>query len=150
MQQILGSHKIRFSLVDVAQSEAARQYAKKCNNNGRSDGRIKEFPQIYVGGEYRGQFEDLTQAIDDNQLDELLHAAEERHFTAEERAAIQKAEMNEEMRTVPQMPAVLPQLRPTKSTTKPVKTLKDYDEDEELLMALEKELSEGKVNLDDL
>lgn len=139
--------------MDVAQSEAARQYAKKCNNNGRSDGRIKEFPQIYVGGEYRGQFADLMQAIDDDQLDVLLHAAEERNFTAEERAAIKKAEMDEElaapMRAMPAVPA-LPQLRPTRSTNKPVKTLKDYDEDEELLKALEQELSEGKINLDDL
>jgi hypothetical protein len=41
-------------LIDVASSEAARQYAKKCNNNGKSQGRIKDFPQLYVGGEYRG------------------------------------------------------------------------------------------------
>lgn len=50
------------------------------------------------------------------------------------------------------MPTIeaLPQLRPTKSTNKPVKTLKDYDEDEELLKALEKEFDEGNINLDDL
>jgi glutaredoxin len=41
-------------LVDVAQSETARQYAKKANNNGSSQGRIKDFPQLFVGGEYRG------------------------------------------------------------------------------------------------
>jgi glutaredoxin len=51
---LLKSKDIKFSLVDVAQSEAARQYAKKCNNNGSNTGRIKEFPQLYVGGEYRG------------------------------------------------------------------------------------------------
>jgi hypothetical protein len=95
----------------------------------------------------------LVRAIDDGTLEELLHAAEERHFTAEERAAIQKAELNEEMagpmRAMPTMEA-LPQLRPTRSTNKPVKTLKDYDEDEELLKALEKEFNEGNINLDDL
>ncbi|GAA5813093.1 hypothetical protein MFLAVUS_006561 [Mucor flavus] len=153
IQQLLETHQIKFGLVDVAQSEAARQYAKRCNNNGKSQGRIKEFPQIYVGGEYRGQYEDVVEAIDQNQLDQLLHAAAERKFTSEERAAIQKAELNEEMapkRSLPPMPT-LPQLRPTKSSvSKPVKTLKDYDEDEELLMALEKEFEAGNINLDDL
>lgn len=137
----------------MAQSESARQYAKKCNNNGKSTGRIKEFPQLYVGGEYRGQFDDLVRAIDENQLEELLHAAEERQFTSAERAAIQKAELNEELAAPMRMPAMptLPLLRPTKSSIlKPVKTLKDYDEDEELLMALEKEFNAGNLNLDDL
>lgn len=140
--------------MDVAQSEAARQYAKKCNNAGKSFGRIKDFPQLYVGGEYRGQYDDVVRAIDENQLEEILHAAEERHFTTEERAAIQQAELNEElagpMRMPPAVPA-LPLLRPTKSSiAKPVKTLKDYDEDEELLLALEKEFNAGNLNLDDL
>ncbi|KAI8078937.1 uncharacterized protein B0P05DRAFT_104049 [Gilbertella persicaria] len=153
IQQLLKNNNIKFSLVDVAQSETARQYAKKCNNNGRSQGRIKEFPQIYVGGEYRGQYEDVVRAIDDGLLEDLLHAAEERHFTPEERAAIQKAELNEElagpMRSLPPI-ETMPQLRPTRSTNKPVRTLKDYDEDEELLKALEKELNEGNINIDDL
>ncbi|CAO0800414.1 unnamed protein product [Mucor circinelloides] len=153
IQQLLKTNNIKFSLVDVASSEAARQYAKKCNNNGKAQGRIKDFPQLYVGGEYRGQYEDVVTAIDDGLLEDLLHAAEERQFTPEERAAIQKAELNEEMagpmRALPPMEA-LPKLRPTKSTGKPVKTLKDYDEDEELLKALEMEFKNGNVNLDDL
>lgn len=80
-----------------------------------------------------------------------MHAAAERQFTPEERAAIQKAEMNEEM-ALPMLPPMekMPVLRPTRSTHKPVRTLKDYDEDEELLKALEQELNEGKINLDDL
>lgn len=53
------------------------------------------------------------------------------------------------MRALPPMDT-LPTLRPTKSTGKPVKTLRDYDEDEELLKALEKEFNDGNVNLDDL
>lgn len=46
------------------------------------------------------------------------------------------------------IPQELPVLRPTRSN-KQVKTLKDYDEDEELLKALEQEMKSGKVNLDD-
>ena len=83
----------------------------------------------------------------------MLHAAEERHFTPEERAAIQKAELNEELagpiRALPPI-ETMPKLRPSRSQSKPVRTLKDYDEDEELLKALEKELNEGKFNIDDL
>ncbi|KAI8647935.1 hypothetical protein BD408DRAFT_408017 [Parasitella parasitica] len=154
IQQLLKTNNIKFSLVDVASSEAARRYAKKCNNNGRSQGRIKDFPQLFVGGEYRGQLEDVVTAIDDGLLEELLHPAEERLFTPEERAAIQKAEMNEEMagpmRVLPPMDT-LPALKPTKSTNKPVRIIKDYeDEDEELFRELEKELREGTINLDDL
>ncbi|KAI7901635.1 SH3-binding, glutamic acid-rich protein-domain-containing protein [Cokeromyces recurvatus] len=156
IQQLLTSNNIKFHLVDVAASEAARQYAKKCNNNGKSEGRIKEFPQLYVGGEYRGQYEDVVYAIDNNQLEELLRAAAERNFTPEERAAIQKAEINEEMAAaVPTMPSLPPiengpKLRSTRSVAKPIKIIKDYDEDEELFKELEKELKEGKINLDDL
>jgi glutaredoxin len=51
---LLQSNGIKFNLVDVASSESARQYAKRANNNGSTQGRIKEFPQIFVGGEYRG------------------------------------------------------------------------------------------------
>ncbi|CEP10197.1 hypothetical protein [Parasitella parasitica] len=154
IQQLLKTNNIKFSLVDVASSETARRYAKKCNNNGRAQGRIKDFPQLFVGGEYRGQLEDVVTAIDDGLLDELLHPAEERQFTPEERAAIQKAEMNEEMagpmRVLPPLDT-LPTLKPTRSNVKPVRTLNDYeDEDEELFRELEKELGEGAINLDDL
>jgi glutaredoxin len=54
MQRLLSNKGISYGLVDVAQSEEARQYAKKCNNNGSNFGRIKDFPQVFVGGEYRG------------------------------------------------------------------------------------------------
>ncbi|CEI95694.1 hypothetical protein RMCBS344292_09873 [Rhizopus microsporus] len=144
IQQLLTSNNIKFSLVDVASSETARQYAKRANNNGSSEGRIKEFPQVFVGGEYRGQFKDLVEAIDDEKLDEFLKPAKERQFTDEERAAIQKAELNEELNQqkmmMPPIPTTLPKLKPVNK----VKPLKDYDEDEELLKLVEQELMEGK------
>lgn len=40
--------------MDVAASEAALQYMKRSNNNGSTDGRAKEVPQLFVGGEFRG------------------------------------------------------------------------------------------------
>ncbi|KAI8885951.1 hypothetical protein K501DRAFT_283994 [Backusella circina FSU 941] len=159
IQQLLKSKDIKFSLVDVAQSEAARQYAKKCNNNGSNTGRIKEFPQLYVGGEYRGQYEDIVDVIDGGDkeaLDELLRPAKERQFTAEERAMIQKAELNEELASTPQqslppLPDVMPILKPTKSVSKAVKPIKDSVDDEELFKLLEEELkSGGNIDLDNL
>ncbi|KAG1462583.1 hypothetical protein G6F56_005489 [Rhizopus delemar] len=154
IQQLLQSNNIKFTLVDVASSEHARQYAKKANNNGRSEGRIKEFPQLFVGGEYRGQFNDLVDAIDGGQLDELLHPAKERQFTEQEKAYIRKAEMNEELgqqkMLPPPIPTTLPKLKPVKQINK-VQPLKDYDEDEELLRMIALELEEGKeLDLDNL
>ncbi|KAI8968346.1 hypothetical protein BDF20DRAFT_827895 [Mycotypha africana] len=161
IQQLLQAQNIPFSLVDVASSEAARQYAKRCNNNGSTTGRIKEFPQLYVGGEYRGQFEDVMRAIDEGTLLELLRAATERQFTAEEKAAIQKAEMNEKLASaVIKNQEELPNASRNDTMTEDIPTLKPSvrqvrilkeDEDEELFRELEKELSEGKeINLDDL
>ncbi|KAG0740083.1 hypothetical protein G6F62_005374 [Rhizopus arrhizus] len=151
IQQLLQSNGIKFNLVDVASSESARQYAKRANNNGSTQGRIKEFPQIFVGGEYRGQFNDLVEAIDNEQLDELLRPAKERQFTEEEKAAIRKAELNEELNQekmmLPPIPATLPKLKPVNK----VKPMKEYDEDEELLKMIELELKEGKeLDLDNL
>ena len=51
---MLQANDIKFELVDVAASEAALQHMKRSNNNGLSDGRAKEVPQLFVGGEYRG------------------------------------------------------------------------------------------------
>lgn len=54
MIQLLKTNGIKYELVDVASSEAALQYMKRCNNNGSNEGRAKEVPQLFVGGEYRG------------------------------------------------------------------------------------------------
>ena len=73
-----------------------------------------------------------------------MKPAKERQFTDEERAAIQKAELNEELNQqkmmMPPIPTTLPKLKPVNK----VKPLKDYDEDEELLKLVEQELMEGK------
>lgn len=54
MMVLLKAENIEYEVVDVAASEAALQHMKRCNNNGSSEGRAKEVPQIFVGGEYRG------------------------------------------------------------------------------------------------
>ncbi|KAI8390809.1 SH3-binding, glutamic acid-rich protein-domain-containing protein [Radiomyces spectabilis] len=149
IKQLLNSRQINYDMIDVAASEAALQYMRKCN--GSEDG-IKEVPQIFVGGEYRGQYEDFVRHVDDEKLIDFLRPAAERVLTEEEKAAIEKskAAMSDEMapvRVLPAGPVVLPTLR--KTSPGPVKPLRD-DDDEALLQALEEELSQGKVNDTDL
>jgi glutaredoxin len=52
--QLLATNEIQYELIDVASSEKALRHMKRQNNNGNSDGRAKEVPQVFVGGEYRG------------------------------------------------------------------------------------------------
>jgi glutaredoxin len=52
--QLLAANEVKYELIDVASSEKALQHMKRQNNNGNSDGRAKEVPQVFVGGEYRG------------------------------------------------------------------------------------------------
>jgi glutaredoxin len=51
---LLVINQVNYELIDVASSEKALQHMKRQNNNGNSDGRAKEVPQVFVGGEYRG------------------------------------------------------------------------------------------------
>jgi hypothetical protein len=81
-------------------------------------------------------------AIDDNVLDMFLRPAEKRQFTQEEKESIQKAESNDRIIS----PTVV---KPVKTTSKPVRVLKDNDEDEDLFKELELEFSSGKINMDD-
>ncbi|KAF7721279.1 SH3 domain binding glutamic acid-rich protein-like [Apophysomyces ossiformis] len=160
IQQLLKSNGVHFELLDVAASEAALQHMKRCNNNGSSEGRAKELPQIFVGGEYRGQYEDVIRAIEESTLATLIRPAAERVLTEEEKTALRMVKTKSEddrstappVRVLPAGPVELPTLRKTKSIG-PVKPLRDTDDDEELFKELERELSQGKVseqNLADL
>lgn len=80
-------------------------------------------PQIYVGGQYRGQYEDLVRLLDDQvdlQTDFLRPAAK----------------------------VVTPPASPTKAerTPKPVRAYRGVeDDDEALFKELEQELNDGKI-----
>ncbi|KAI7861029.1 SH3-binding, glutamic acid-rich protein-domain-containing protein [Circinella umbellata] len=157
IQQLLKANDIKFELVDVAASEAALQHMKRCNNNGLNDGRAKEVPQLFVGGEYRGQFEDVSTHLEEGTIDTLLVPAAERDWTPEERAAIQKAEATRiedpaiapPIRVLPAGPVQIPTLK--KTSPGPVRAYRgEEDDDEALLAELEKELTDGKIKESDL
>ncbi|KAI9317104.1 hypothetical protein BX666DRAFT_1877726 [Dichotomocladium elegans] len=153
IQQLLRTHNVKYELVDVASSVSAFQYMKRANNDGSSEGRAKELPQIFVGGEYRGQLEEVLQSIEDGNLDNMLRPAAERDWTPEERAALQRAEASPStalpppVRVLPSGPVVLPTLRKTSTSSPgPVRPFCDTeDEDEAILRELEREIVAGKT-----
>jgi hypothetical protein len=98
---VLTINNIKFEVIDVAASQPALQYMKRQNNGGSTRGRAKELPQVFVGGQYRGvscklqsntifnsvminlqilvtlqQYQDLINAIDQEELSEFLQPAE--------------------------------------------------------------------------
>ncbi|KAL0078850.1 SH3-binding, glutamic acid-rich protein-domain-containing protein [Phycomyces blakesleeanus] len=175
IQQLLGGKSLEFEMIDVASSEAALKHMKLANNNGSTVGRAKEVPQLFVGGEYRGQYDDVLRAVEEDCLETLLVPAAERVLTAEERAAAEAAEAahaSQPKRVLPAGPLVIPVLRKTMSTkaitpvrgsefptlrktvsTKLVKPLRDHDDDEEMFRQLELELGKDKLkdaNFDDI
>ncbi|KAI8099701.1 uncharacterized protein BX664DRAFT_289951 [Halteromyces radiatus] len=159
IQQLLESNQVKFELIDVAASEAALQYMKRSNNNGSSEGRAKEVPQLFVGGEFRGLYDDVAKHVEKGTLDELLVPAAERQWTEAERQALEKATSPSSssslistpppIRVLPSGPVQLPALRKTATTTSSTKSLLK-DEDEELLKELEQEFKQGNVDLSQL
>ncbi|KAI8344105.1 hypothetical protein BC941DRAFT_507690 [Chlamydoabsidia padenii] len=165
IQQLLESQGISFELVDVASSEAALQYMKRSNNNGSTDGRAKEVPQLFVGGEFRGLYDDVIKHVDDGTLETLLTPAAERNWTDAERQALEKATngipASSFRSNMPPPPVLvlpsgsvqLPTLRKTNTTShhqSSYTTTTLPDEDEALLKELEQELKNGNVDLSQL
>ncbi|CAO3636193.1 unnamed protein product [Cunninghamella blakesleeana] len=149
IQQLLNDQQIEYELVDVASSETILQYMKRCNNNGSSEGRAKEVPQLFVGGEYRGQYEDVVKHIDDNTLETLLVAATERQWTeTEKKAQLSRMEKQPSTLTTHSPPVrVLPKDIQSISLRK---TAHLNDDDEALLKELENELSGKDIDLSEL
>ncbi|KAI7876026.1 hypothetical protein K492DRAFT_210607 [Lichtheimia hyalospora FSU 10163] len=69
IQQLLKNNNISFQLVDIATSKMAVQHMKRNGHNNSSDGHV---PQVFVGGEYRAQYEDILQHAENGTLEELL------------------------------------------------------------------------------
>ncbi|KAI8584743.1 hypothetical protein K450DRAFT_217813 [Umbelopsis ramanniana AG] len=128
--QLLSTNEVKYELIDVASSEKALQHMKR--QNGTSDGRAKEVPQVFVGGEYRGQYKDLLVAIEEGSLSTFLRAA------SEDRSALFSSKSTELKSS-------------TKPSQKPTTNWKlGMDEDEALLEELEQELRDGRVHGNEL
>ncbi|KAG0171423.1 hypothetical protein DFQ28_004940 [Apophysomyces sp. BC1034] len=138
MQTMLTSSQIQYQVVDVAQSEQALQYMRRQSTTDR--GRAKSLPQIFVGGEYRGQLEDLTTAIDNGQLEHLLRPREK---------SSQLLSVPLKQKSTSSLSSSGP-ITPT-SSTPVIQPKKVHDEDDELLKEMAMELSRSdfaKFNFD--
>ncbi|KAI9300146.1 hypothetical protein BJ944DRAFT_244475 [Cunninghamella echinulata] len=67
IQTLLSSSKIQYKIIDVAKSEPALQHMRK-ETNGKST----QLPLVFVGGHYRGQYDDIVQAQDTDNLFDFL------------------------------------------------------------------------------
>ncbi|KAI8875858.1 hypothetical protein K501DRAFT_142577, partial [Backusella circina FSU 941] len=63
---VLDEHKVDYKVIDVAQSEVALQHMRKQSCKTRT------LPQIFIGGTYRGQHEDMKMAVNQNKLESFL------------------------------------------------------------------------------
>lgn len=105
---------------------------KRQNNNGSSEGRAKDLPQVFVGGEYRGQYKDLLTAIEDSSLSTFFRPA------SEDRSAILASKSSD---------LASKSLTVSKSTSN---WSLGMSEEEALLQELEQELRDGKVAASDI
>ncbi|KAI8063466.1 hypothetical protein BC940DRAFT_327327 [Gongronella butleri] len=67
IQTILQATQVTFQVIDVARREPALQHMRR-----QTQGRSVQLPLVFVGGQFRGQLEDLIQAQDDGTLDIFL------------------------------------------------------------------------------
>ncbi|CAG8611806.1 2284_t:CDS:2 [Scutellospora calospora] len=66
IESILNSNKIPYTFIDVAADEDQLKYMKRKNRG------IKDLPQIFVDGEYKGLAAELEQAVEMREVKEFL------------------------------------------------------------------------------
>ncbi|KAF7728164.1 SH3 domain binding glutamic acid-rich protein-like [Apophysomyces ossiformis] len=131
IQTMLTSSKVQYEVVDVAQSEQALQYMRR--QSATDKGRAKPLPQVFVGGEYRGQLEDLTMAIDNGQLEQFLRPREQ---------TAQTLSVPSKQKSTSSLSSTGPVTPP--SSTPVIQPKKDHrEEDEELFKEMAMELSQS-------
>ncbi|KAL0075952.1 hypothetical protein J3Q64DRAFT_1773493 [Phycomyces blakesleeanus] len=138
LQTMLTSNHIQYEVMDVAQSEQALQHMRR--QSSVVGGRVKPLPQVFVGGDYRGQLEDVTRAVDDNQLSQLL-----RPRTRD----IGRTKIATPVATASTIGLVSPPKTPVPRSAERSKTLIDEDDDA-LLKAIELELGDTDFSTLDL
>ncbi|KAI9317994.1 hypothetical protein BX666DRAFT_1576056 [Dichotomocladium elegans] len=137
LQKALNAKQIKFQVVDVAQSEPALQHMRRQQQQGANKG----LPQVFVGGEYRGQYEDIAKAIDTNTLADLLRPREK--LSVSTTTTTKKHQLPRKASHSGSMSSNEP-VTPTTNIAPPVPIRKSLkDEDEDLLREIEKELAQS-------
>ncbi|KAG2223379.1 hypothetical protein INT45_002874 [Circinella minor] len=153
LQTVFTSKQIKFEVVDVAQSEPALQHMRRQNV-----GNTRILPQVFVGGEYRGPFDDAMYAIETNTLDNFLRPREKNNSNklsvATKKLPRKGAQpssaslsSNEPITPTTPSPAVPPIFANQQQRTN---TRLQDDEDADLLKEIEKELAQSDFSKVDL
>ncbi|KAI7870427.1 hypothetical protein BDF14DRAFT_1774199 [Spinellus fusiger] len=137
LQNKLKAHQIIYEIMDVAQSEQALQHMRR--QSSMMGGRAKPLPQVFVGGDYRGQLEDVNQAIDEDILSQLLRPRGR---------DIGKPKGVAPNTTTSTISLISPPKTPVPRSVERSKTC--LDEDDELLRAIELELGDTDFSTLDL
>ncbi|KAG0164965.1 hypothetical protein DFQ28_009834 [Apophysomyces sp. BC1034] len=132
LQTMLTSNQVQYQIVDVAQSEPALQHMRQ-QSKGANSGRVKALPQVFVGGQYRGQLEDCLKALEENQLDHFLRPRDEEQVSRSKEFFSSSRASSEP-------------ITPTNSSTVSTIGKKLYEEDAELLKEIELELAQSNIS----
>ncbi|KAI9243606.1 SH3-binding, glutamic acid-rich protein-domain-containing protein [Phascolomyces articulosus] len=153
LQTMLTAKQIKFQVVDVAQSEPALQHMRRQNV-----GNTRNLPQVFVGGEYRGPFDDVMRAMETDTLNDFLRPRENNNNNKLSLATKKlprkgsqpssgSLSSNEPITpTTSSSPAVPPVF--AKQQQRQNSTL--HDEDADLLKEIEKELAQSDFSKVDL
>ncbi|RUS19329.1 hypothetical protein BC937DRAFT_87652 [Endogone sp. FLAS-F59071] len=143
VRSLLQSRKIAFDLVDITVSSVTLGYMREQSGQ-------KDLPQLFVGGEFRGLYQDIVNHVEGDDLETLLRPAARSQPNGTEDA--RHTDPNAPIRVLPAGPIQLSSLRPTAQGKAPrsVQIRQSRDEDAELLAELERELSAGKIGEDAL
>lgn len=139
LRTLLESNQIPFQVVDVAKSEPALQHMRRQPN---STGRM--LPQVFVGGTYRGQYEDALQHAEEGRLEQFLRPSGDSPTTPAPRRTLRKSDAQRSTASLSSNEPMTPTSTHASVPAVPPIRRKSYalDEDAELLKELEKELAQ--------
>ncbi|KAI9499337.1 SH3-binding, glutamic acid-rich protein-domain-containing protein [Zychaea mexicana] len=150
LQTMLTSKQITFQVVDVAQSEPALQHMRRQNV-----GNTRNLPQVFVGGEYRGPYDEVMRAVESGTLSEFLRPREKDiKLSVATRKLPRKGSQPSSgslSSNEPTTPTTLaPAVPPVRIAQQQRINNATHDEDADLLKEIEKELAQSDFSKVDL
>ncbi|KAI8148980.1 SH3-binding, glutamic acid-rich protein-domain-containing protein [Fennellomyces sp. T-0311] len=139
LQNLLTAKQIKFQVVDVAQSEPALQHMRKQNV-----GNTRNLPQVFVGGEYRGPYDDAVNAMETDKLSEFLRPREKLSL------GTKKLPRKGSQPSTGSLSSNEPVTPTTSTMPRLIQRTPAHDEDADLLKEIEKELAQSDFSKVDL